>query len=527
MVAAHDALTVPGAAGDAESRLHHAVFREFLEHPTFEPLTGVAGRAFAQHPYLVCQEGGVQTELPLFFVNLHPLSSAGDAERYLAKLDRVPDAIGGLLQSLRSREARGLMPPRFLLEQALTEIRAFAALDPRQNPLCATFMARLRVEPAVALEPPRIDALGQRARDAVADRVRPAYAELAAEVVAQIGRAHDEPGVWRLPDGDGYYAYELRCQTSTDLGPDAVHQLGLDETRRVRDQIETAFTRLGHPPGTLRDRYQRLAASTAQRWEQGPTGRAAILARCRELLLEVEARLGDAFATLPRAPLLVQPVPDFCEESRTTTLHPASPDGARAGILEINLARELDSPRWELPTLVYHEGLPGHHLQLAIAQERASLPLFRRKIVFHAFIEGWAKYAEGQLPWEMGWNQDPTWHLGALRRELISTANLALDTGIHHRRWTRDDGIRFCLETTGMEEGFAHYLVDRIAARPGQTCSYTIGLLELRRLRARSEREARQRGSVFRLAEFHDRVLGQGALPLSELSRLPSEGHHR
>jgi uncharacterized protein (DUF885 family) len=368
------------------------------------------------------------------------------------------------------------------------------------------------------LTPTAIDTLASRVRDAVAHRVYPAYDALLRVLAGQIANAQEDAGVWRLPDGDAYYAYELRCQTSTDLSAEEIHRLGIDLANELTGTIHAAFDALGHPRGTLSERYGRLAADEGARWEAGEAGRAAILAGCHQLLDAVDSRLGEAFATRPLAPLVVEPVPAFCEASRTTTLHPASPDGARPGIFEINLAREYRSPKWELPTQVYHEGVPGHHLQFAIAQERAALPLFRRKVVFHAYVEGWAKYAE-QLPWELGWNRDPIWHLGVLRRELISTLNLALDTGIHHRRWTREDGVRFCLERSGMDDGFARYLVDRIAARPGQTCSYMMGLRKLRELRTRCERTLGRSDGGFALPAFHDLVLLHGALPLAELER--------
>ena len=524
MVNAHRALAATdedAATHDDEARRTRAVFREFLEHPTFEPLVGVAGKAFMQHPYLVTQEGGVQTELPLYFVNLHPLECRDDAELYLAKLHRVPATLRGLIESLRDREACALIPPRFLLQQAAAEIRAFVHLDPADNPIAATFAERLRARAASKPARPEltaaaIDTLTSRVRDAVAHRVYPAYDALMRALTGQIAHAQDEPGVWRLPDGDAYYAYELRCQTSTDLSADAIHALGLELVEELTATIHSAFDAQGLSSGTLAERYQRLAADAG--WEQSAAGRREVLAGCHRLLADIDARLPEAFATRPQAPLVIEPVPAFCEAARTTTLHPASPDGSRPAIFEINVARELASPKWELPTQVYHEGVPGHHLQFAIAQERKSLSLLRRKVVFQAYVEGWAKYAE-QLPWDLRWNEDPIWRLGVLRRELISTANLALDTGIHHRRWTREQGVRFAIESTGMDEGFARYLVDRIAARPGQVCSYMMGLRKLRQLRARYERASAQTRGGFSLPAFHDRLLLHGALPLAELER--------
>jgi uncharacterized protein (DUF885 family) len=525
MLGAHRALAAAPAdtpPTDEESRRTLAVFREFLEHPTFEPLVGVAGREFVRHPYLVSQEGGVQTELPLYFVNLHPLASRHDAENYIAKLHRIPATLRGLIESLRDREVSALMPPRFVLQQAAAEIRTFVHLDAAENPITATFVERLRAGMASGkltdLSTTAIDGLGAKVRDAVAYRVYPAYDALLRALAGQISHAGEEPGVWRLPDGDAYYAYELRCQTSSELSADAIHELGLDLAAELTATIHRELDALGHSRGSLAERYRALAAGDDARWAEGAAGREAILAGCHALLDDADTRLGSAFATRPLAPLVVEPVPPFCEGSRTTTLHPAAADGSRPAIFEINLAHQQSAPKWELPTLVYHEGLPGHHLQLAIAQERESLSLFRRKVVFHAYIEGWAKYAE-QLPWELRWNEDRRWRLGALRRELVSSLNLALDTGIHHRRWTRPQAVEFCLERAGMDEPFARYLVDRIAARPAQVCSYMIGLRTMRELRARAERAMAPRPGGFSLAAFHDRVLLHGAIPLAELER--------
>jgi uncharacterized protein (DUF885 family) len=301
-----------------------------------------------------------------------------------------------------------------------------------------------------------------------------------------------------------------------------IHELGLEETARLQQQIRATFAELGAVRAGSADRpsiaelYDELEASEGSSWPPGDAGRALILERCQGLLDDARSRLGEVFGLRPQAPVVVQPTPTLLEAARPSTCYPPARDGSRPGIFEVNLAHELGSPSWELPTLVYHEALPGHHLQFAVAQERAELPLFRRTVVFHAYIEGWAKYAEG-LPWQWGLNRDPKWRLGCLRRELYSTVNLALDTGVHHLRWSREQGARFFAEHTGAAYGFAERIVDRIAAIPGQTCAYKVGLLEFRRLRELAERRWTDAPG---LPRFHDAVLRHGALPLAQLAKV-------
>lgn len=403
----------------------------------------------------------------------------------------------------------------FLLEQVRAQVAAFLATPPSESLLVRAFLTRLGEEAREPFPAGQRARLGEQVRERLARVVVPAYAELHEFLGSLLGRAPQEPGVWRLPDGDAYYAYELRCQTSTGLGPTELDELGRAEIARLEREIRGAFAALGISKAgstdvTLAQLYGELERNERCRWPAGEAGRRLVLERCEELVAEVRARLDDVFDLKPRAPVVVRATPELFESGRPSTCYPPARDGSRPGVFEANLARELAAPTWALPTLVYHEAIPGHHLQLALAQEREGLPLFRRTLVFHAYTEGWAKYAE-LLPWESGWNRDPYWHLGRLRAELFSTVNLRLDTGIHHRRWTRETGIQFFAEQTGVKRELATAIVDRIAGCPGQVCSYKVGLLELLALRDQAHQ---RRGDVFDLKQFHNAVLGHGALPL-------------
>jgi uncharacterized protein (DUF885 family) len=324
--------------------------------------------------------------------------------------------------------------------------------------------------------------------------------------------------LWALPDGAAYYAFLLKGATTTTLSADEIHTLGLEHVALMHRQIDAQFDELGYDAAPIAERYRQLERSRAALLPDPATNRAALLNEARAIHTQILAHLPDWFANIPHARSVLEPVPAFAEQSRNHTYHPPASDGSRPGVFELNLKHLLLAPDRNLATLVYHELVPGHHLQLSLALENSELPLLRRIITFDAYIEGWAKYAE-TLPGLQGISHDDVQRLLTLRAELISTVNLVLDTGIHAKRWPREHAIDYFQQQTGMPAAFATYVVHRSAAVPAQLCSYKIGLLKMRELRARQERML---GARFDLKQFHDLILRNGALPLALLDEILS-----
>lgn len=481
------------------------VFEFFLRYGLFGALVGTEGARFQRSAYPVVQGWGAHSHHAIYLANGFPVTSALEAESYPARVAELALQMEQLGERLRSCEKAGTLLPRFLIPAVLEEVRGFVAPAPSRNVLFTSYAERLtHVRELGEGEPRR---LLERLERELRDRVYPAYVALSDRLQDQLGRASDVAGVWRLRDGDAYYAFLLRASTTTELDADAIHALGLREIARVREELERGFAALRVPGDDFARRCAWLDEAPAFR---PPTDLTALLESIRAVVADVEPHLDRIFHLRPRAPVHVEPTPEFAEAHRTHTYHPPAKGGARPGIFEVNLRAAGQESRLRHVTLAYHEALPGHHLQLALVQELEGLLDFRRTITFDAYIEGWAKYAE-QIPVEHGLNDDPYWALARLRSELVSTTNLALDTGIHARRWSREQGIRFFVEQTGGPHEFASSVVDRVCATPAQTTAYKLGMLKVLELRDRMKGAL---GSRYDVRGFHDAVLRHGSLPL-------------
>ena len=322
--------------------------------------------------------------------------------------------------------------------------------------------------------------------------------------------AAPELGVWQLPDGDAYYDFLLKAATTMELTADEVHALGLEHVARLQAEIRSALAAAGL---TGADAIETLRQLELQTRFPPSTRREAVLQRCESIVSDMRGKIPNLFRWLPEAPVVMDPVPPFSEDVRHTMYLPSAADGSRPACMVINLRDVAADSELDLVTLLYHELFPGHHVQFSYAQQLSGLPTFRRTVTFDAYIEGWAKYAE-RLPWEHGLNSDPRWHAMRLRRELLSTANLVLDTGIHSRRWTLDQAADYLCSTTGCAPAFARSIALRSASVPAQLCAYKIGMLKVTELK---ERFARIRGAAFDIRDFHSAMLESGALPLRVL----------
>jgi uncharacterized protein (DUF885 family) len=479
--------------------------------------TRVEGERFLLHDYPLNQLDGVQSALPDFMLNVHQIHDESDARSWIARLERFGPALDQVIEGVRERARRGVVPPRFVVEAVRREVAELVAPPPAQNVLQVGFAKALDALPE--LDPARREALLAASERAIAEVVVPAYQRVA-EVLAELaGAASDEAGVWRLPDGDAYYAWTLRQHTTTSLSADEIHRLGGAEVERIQSELRAILAAEGGT-GDLAADLVRLDRDERFLYPDTEAGRAKILADYRAILAETAPRLAALFGRLPRATVEVEPVPAFREKGAAGAYYWPPPfDGSKPGTFFVNLRSVADVRRFAMRTLAFHEAIPGHHLQIALSFEMQGVPFFRRVIPFTAFSEGWALYAE-RLAAEQGFHPTPLDHAGQLQAELFRAARLVVDTGLHAKRWTREQAIDWMARNTGLPESDVVAEVERYIVDPGQACGYKIGQLEILRLR---ERARGALGPEFDLREFHDVVLGGGSLPMLLLERVVEE----
>lgn len=465
-------------------------------------------------PYLVTQLSGPHLLLPRIMLTQHKIESREDAEDYLSRLGEFGRVFDETVETVSGDGALLVTPPAFALEGALTSITAFTAPAPAENPLATHFMARLD---ALSLSPEDRDALAGRAVSAVEQNVYPAYARLAAALENLKAQAGPDAGVWRLGDeGAAFYAHALSAYGAGGMTPDEVHELGLAEVERIAGEMDAILKAQGMSEGSVAERFAAIGEREGMRYPNTDAGRDTLLGDLNAQVAEVMARSGEWFATLPAQPVEVRRVPVYEQDSSPGGYYNApSLDGSRPGIFWINLKNTADWPKHTLKTLTYHEAVPGHHFQRSL-ERAAGLPLMRTMLGYSEFAEGWALYAE-QVAAEMGmYADDPLGDLGRLQSELFRAARLVVDTGLHHKQWTREQAIDYMQGVTGDTNDAVTREIERYAVWPGQACAYKLGMLKINELRGRAETAL---GDAFDIREFHDEVLLTGAMPLPVLDR--------
>lgn len=480
----------------------------------------VEGERWRHHDFPVNQTYGMQTALPNFMAQVHQVTDAGEARDYVARLDKFPRKFGQLIGSLKLREAKGVIPPQFTLEKVLGEMRGFAARPPKQNPLYSSFKEKLDKIPAERMDAATRERLLAQVEEAILRSVQPAYQSLIAYMAALQPKAQGNHGAWHLPDGEAYYAWCVRQHTTTDMSPQQLHELGQAEVARIGGEMAAILEARGLRKGTIGARVQQLSRDPAQVFPNTAEGKQSMLARYRALLDEVDKGIGAAFDVRPKLGVEIKPVPQFAEATAPGAYYQSGAfDGSRSGVFYANMRNTAETPKFAMATLVYHEAIPGHHFQTAIAQELAQLPFFRRIIRFTAYSEGWALYAE-RLAWEQGFGKEPLESLGRLRDEMMRAVRLVVDTGIHAKRWTRERAIAYMLDNTGMSETDVVAEIERYFVDPGQALAYKAGMLEILALR---EKARAALGARFDLKQFHNEVLTHGELPLMVLRHVLGE----
>ena len=467
------------------------------------------------HNYPVNQLFGVQNGFPSFMESTHQVHSVRDAEDYVSRLSQVGRKFDQVLDGLRHREELGILPPQFVVTKVLEEMRNFVATPAEEGILMVSLINKMKEAELGDSDQQRI---ALEARTQIENTVYPAYGKLISYFEVLDDKVSENNGVWALPDGKAFYRLTMRLFTTTDYSPDYLHDFGLAEVERIQAEIldileaEGWDVSLGFNPA-----ISELAENPNFYYSDSGEGRDQILADYKAMLDEISEGLEPYFDVMPEAGIEVQRVPEFKEKTSAGAYYqPPAMDGSRPGVFYANLYDIKATPRYNMRTLAYHEGIPGHHFQLAIQQQQDDLPFFRRIIPSVAYSEGWALYAE-RLAWELGFQKDPYDNIGRLQAELFRAVRLVVDTGIHYKRWNREHAIEYMISNTGMAESDVVAEIERYFVMPAQALAYKVGMtkmLELREL-ARSEL-----GDKFDIREFHNVVLTNGSVPLDILEDL-------
>jgi len=461
------------------------------------------GARFKEWEMPLLQNSGIHIDLPQF-VAMMPFETVKDYEDYAARLRQVPRVFEETLQQMRNGMKDGLMPPAFLLPKIAEQCDKLLATPVEADP----FLQPLAKLPATFTEADKTR-LRTAITEAVKTQVRPAYTRLAAFVRTEYApKGRTKEGLGSLPDGQAFYAYKVKASTTTDLSPEAIHALGLREVARIEGEMLAVAKQLGY--ADLKAFNAAIHANPALH----PKSRQEILDLYTKVTDQMYAKLPQLFGRLPKAKVAVRPVEAFREKEASAAAYiPGSPDGARPGSVLVNTGDFASRLTLGIETTALHEGVPGHHMQLAIAQELPELPPFRQQGNFTAYVEGWALYAE-RLGRQVGFFQDPHSFYGHLQDEMLRAIRLVVDTGLHAKGWSRQQVVDFFHAHSGIEEVEVQSETDRYIAWPGQALGYKVGQLKILELRAYAEA---QLGKRFDLRAFHDEVLGGGALPLDIL----------
>lgn len=498
---------------DKQTALSLTLYKQRLEN-------GLSDIKWRYHGYPVNQMFGTHSSIPSFLINQHLIADAEEAKAYIARVKAVPEVIDDLIADLNLRADMGIIAPKFVFAHSIRDsqniIVGIGAESDEENPLVADFKAKLD---KLQLDESVEQALVAELNSALLMQFAPAYSNLIAALEQLDKRAEGNFGAWKLPDGAAYYSNALKRITTTDLSADEIHELGLSEVERIHNEMRAIMQQVEFE-GELQDFFDFMRTDPQFYLPNSDEGRAAYMAEADRLIANMKTRLDELFYTKPKADLIVKAVEPFREKSAGRAFYQrAAPDGSRPGTYYANLYRMEDMPTYDLEALAYHEGIPGHHMQGSISQEQETLPKFRRYGGYTAYSEGWGLYSEF-IPKEMGLYADPYSDFGRLSMELWRACRLVVDTGVHHKRWSREQAIAYLNDNTSSSEEANIKAIERYMVMPGQATAYKVGMLKILALREKARAEL---GDKFDIRGYHDVVLANGAVPLNVLENLVDE----
>jgi uncharacterized protein (DUF885 family) len=463
------------------------------------------GAKFKEWEMPVNQFTGFHTELPQI-VNRLQFDSAKDYDNYIARLQKVPKAFSQIMTNMDLGMDEGRMPPQYLLEKVLVQTQALAGQKPEDSP----FALPLKKFPKTvsAEEQKRISG---ELLEAISTQVLPSYQRFAKFLQFEyVPKGRKDPGAWALPNGDAYYAFRIRQSTTLNKTAAEIHQIGLDEVKRDETEMLAIVHKLGFAD------MKSFSAALKANPKEHPASKEALLASYRGYIAQMQPKLTELFGRLPKAPLEVVPVPSYMEKDQAQAYYDnGTPDGKRPGRVYVNTYDFADRSLASVEAVSYHEGIPGHHLQLSIGQELTGLPEFRKFSYYTAYTEGWGLYSE-RLGKDVGFYQDPYSDYGRLEADIWRAIRLVVDTGVHSQHWTRQQMVDYFHDHSTIDETNVQSEVDRYIAWPGQALGYKMGQLKILELRDRAKAAL---GPKFDIKAFHDEVLDSGALPLDVLDQ--------
>lgn len=472
--------------------------------------------SFEYSGYRVNQISGPTVNLPQFLTDTHVIKNEKSVRRYISRLNEFGRVLRETKIRVEDDRAHGVTPPDFIIEKAIAVMRAFIEGGAEKNPLVTTLSPKL--DQIQGLSDAKKTAYVAQAAKAVNEEIIPGYEAMIALFEDLSETATHDAGIWRIPDGEKIYAAALRSNTTTDMTADEIHEIGLSEVARIEKEMGAILVAEGLSEGTVSARVKQLMADPTHVFPNDDSGRQQMLDYLVSLNDDVMAKAGDYFITLPPQKLEILRVPEYSQDSSPGGYYnPPALDGSRPGRFYINLKDTADNPRWTLPTLLYHEAAPGHHFQLSASQLIENVPLLRKVSPFSAYSEGWALYSERIAKTDMDmYATDPLGDLGRLQAEMFRAVRLVVDTGMHAKRWSREEAIEYMIEKTGNTEAEVTREIERYVVWPGQATAYKTGQLAILDMRAKAEQEL---GDAFDLRAFHEMMLGNGAMPLGVLEK--------
>ena len=491
-------------------RLSYRMFEEEIEQD-------IATFQWRWHSFPASTNGSPAGSLPVFLINQHRVGSVTDAEAYVARLREIERVMNEITANMRQQAGMGIVPSRFNFAPVRADARRVLAGAPftagADTPVFADFKSKVAKLDATQTEKDRLVA---QAREALTGPVQRGYRTFLSAWDTLESRSQGNRGAWSLPQGAAFYSSQLQNSTTTDLSADQIHQIGLQQVARIHGEMEQIKTRVGFR-GSLQAFFKHITAGRQYKYPNTSAGRQQYLADANRYIEQVMARAPQYFRRLPKAPLEVRAVETWRQETAPVAFYNSpSEDGSRPGIYYVNLADMNQVLKPQTEAISYHEGAPGHHFQIALAQELPNVPKFRRFGGYGAYAEGWGLYAEG-VGKEMGFYQDPYSEFGMLSTQLWRAVRLVTDTGIHSKQWTREQAIQYFLQNALLSERDATKEVERYFNWPGQATSYMIGQLKILELR---ERARQALGPRFDIRDFHGVVLENGSVPLDVLDEL-------
>ncbi len=497
---------IDAAALTPRARLDHDVAH--FVYDTLDDLLGRYGYVdgnLRPSPYVVSQMNGAYYWLPDFIGSRHPIETRGDVEAWMLRLTALATALDQETDRIRHDAGLGVIPPDFVIARTIKQIEGLRDGDPLQSALIAPALKRIAEKQ-----------LGDVSAQAVAvfrNRLQPALTRQAEALAALLPRTDARAGVWKLPDGEAYYAAAVRSNTTVDTSPAELHRIGLEQCRALTAEIDALLQAQGMSKGSVIERIAALDADPRFMVSNDDAGRAKLLALADGYLKKTTGLLPAAFNNPAVDPIIVRRIPPAVEAGAPGAFYSEGPPG-QPGVYSINLHRPDEHVLWRLPTLTHHEGIPGHHFQYSMLRRAPALPLFRRMVRFSSYTEGWALYAQ-QVADEIGFFEgDPFGRIGYLQSELFRAARIVVDTGLHHHRWTKEQAVAWMVENAGEQQAATDREVTRYAVYPGQACSFKVGA---NAIYAAREKARAAMGARFDVQAYHDLVLASGPVPMSVL----------